>query len=60
MRAEVYGIPRPAYAYDPKALAAEAAKIKVPLFVPRKGVQVETDPKVWGGRKVASIVHQHS
>jgi ubiquitin-activating enzyme E1 len=42
----VYGIPRPEWAADAAAVAAAAAKVVVPEFVPKKGVKIETDPKV--------------
>ncbi|GLC36229.1 E1 ubiquitin-activating protein [Pleodorina starrii] len=45
LRAEVYGIPRPAWASDASKVAAAAAAVDVPAFVPRAGVQIETDPK---------------
>eukprot|EP00199_Chlamydomonas_sp_CCMP681_P000060 CAMPEP_0119109006 /NCGR_PEP_ID=MMETSP1180-20130426/16736_1 /TAXON_ID=3052 ORGANISM="Chlamydomonas cf sp, Strain CCMP681" /NCGR_SAMPLE_ID=MMETSP1180 /ASSEMBLY_ACC=CAM_ASM_000741 /LENGTH=1022 /DNA_ID=CAMNT_0007094699 /DNA_START=109 /DNA_END=3180 /DNA_ORIENTATION=- len=45
LRAEVYGIPCPAYAPNALAVGAEAAKLNIPAFVPRKGIVVETDPK---------------
>ncbi|KAG2486273.1 hypothetical protein HYH03_015097 [Edaphochlamys debaryana] len=45
LRAEVYGIPRPAWAGDASRVAAVAASLDVPAFVPRAGVQIETDPK---------------
>ncbi|GFR51131.1 hypothetical protein Agub_g13484 [Astrephomene gubernaculifera] len=45
LRAEVYGIPRPDWAADPARVAAVAAGVDVPAFVPRAGVQIETDPK---------------
>ncbi len=45
LRAEVYGIPRPDWAADPAKVAAAAAKVDVPAFAPKAGVQIETDPK---------------
>eukprot|EP00798_Chlamydomonas_sp_ICE-L_P027491 gene27492-4798_t len=46
LKADVYGIPRPAYADDALKVAAVCAeKVKVPVFEPRKGVKIETDPK---------------
>lgn len=47
LKAEVYSIPRPEWAADTTAAAAAAAKVVVPDFVPKKGVKIETDPKVW-------------
>lgn len=46
LKAEVYGIPKPEWASDPAAVAAAAAKVPVPEFQPKKGVRIETDPKV--------------
>jgi ubiquitin-activating enzyme E1 len=46
LKAEVYGIPRPEWAADAAAVAAAAGKVAVPEFVPKKGVKIETDPKV--------------
>ncbi|GLI63113.1 hypothetical protein VaNZ11_006018 [Volvox africanus] len=45
LRADVYGIPRPSWATDARKVAAVAAGVDVPAFVPRAGVQIETDPK---------------
>ncbi len=50
LRAEVFGIALPAYASDTKAVAQVAAKVDIPAFVPKQGVQIETDPKVRGWR----------
>lgn len=46
LKAEVYNIPKPEWASDPAAVAAAAAKVAVPEFQPKKGVKIETDPKV--------------
>jgi ubiquitin-activating enzyme E1 len=46
LKAEVYGIPRPEWAAGAAAVAAAAGKVVVPEFVPKKGVKIETDPKV--------------
>ncbi|KAL6757412.1 ubiquitin-activating enzyme E1 [Haematococcus lacustris] len=43
--AEVFGIPRPEWASDPAKVAAAAAAVPIPAFVPKKGVRIETDPK---------------
>ncbi len=52
LKAEVYGVPRPEWAADAKACAAAAAKVDVPEFQPRKGVKIETDPKVGTSRRL--------
>jgi hypothetical protein len=49
LKAEVYGVARPEWAGDAAAVGREAAKVEVPEFQPRKGVRIETDPKVGGG-----------
>ncbi len=46
LKAEVYGIAIPDWASDTAAAAAAAAKVTVAPFAPRKGVRIETDPKV--------------
>jgi ubiquitin-activating enzyme E1 len=46
LKAEVHGVPRPDWATDLAAVAAAAAKVDVPEFVPKAGVKIETDPKV--------------
>lgn len=52
LKAEVYGVPRPEWASSAAACGREADKVEVPEFQPRKGVKIETDPKVrlTGGR----------
>lgn len=45
LRAEVYGVPRPAWHGDAAALARVLEGVHVPAFAPRDGVTVETDPK---------------
>jgi len=42
--AEVYGVPKPEWANDAAKVAAEAAKVPIPKFQPKKGVHIETDP----------------
>lgn len=59
----MYGIPRPEWAADAAAVAAAAGKVVVPEFVPKKGVKIETDPKV--GRRLLlllllSVLGMHS
>lgn len=55
LRAEVFGIPRPAYASDAAAVAAVAAKLPVPEFKPRSGVTIETDPKADKSKPAHSV-----
>eukprot|EP00899_Mesostigma_viride_P027629 jgi/Mesvir1/8050/Mv18206-RA.1 len=45
LRAETFGIPRPAWASDMTRMAAEAAKVAVDPFVPKAGVKIVTDEK---------------
>ncbi|KAK9812866.1 hypothetical protein WJX72_004885 [[Myrmecia] bisecta] len=45
LRAQVYGLPVPDWAYDSAKVMEVAGRAHVPEFVPRKGVQIETDPK---------------
>lgn len=45
LKAEVYGLPRPAWHADLSQTAKLAAAVDVPPFVPRSGVKIETDPK---------------
>lgn len=45
LRAQVYGIPLPAWHGDASALARVVASVEVPRFSPRDGVAIETDPK---------------
>lgn len=45
LRAEVFGIPRPDWADSAAKVAEVAAAVDIPAFVPRAGVQIETDPK---------------
>ncbi|KAG2427387.1 hypothetical protein HYH02_014607 [Chlamydomonas schloesseri] len=45
LRAEVFGIPRPDWASSAAKVAEVAAAVDIPAFVPRAGVQIETDPK---------------
>ena len=48
LKAEVHGIARPAYASSAAKVAEAADKVPVEPFVPKKGVHIETDPKVGG------------
>ncbi len=45
LKAEVHGIPVPAFASDPLKVAVKADECKVEPFQPRKGMHIETDPK---------------
>lgn len=59
LRAEVYGIPRPDWAADPAKVAAAAAKVDVPAFTPKAGVQIETDPKAERTKPAAAPERTH-
>lgn len=50
----MHNIALPPWAGDLAKLAAEAAKIVLPPFVPRKGVTIETDPKATKASSVPS------
>ena len=45
LKAEVFGIARPAWHADMARTAALAGAVAVPTFVPKSGVKIETDPK---------------
>eukprot|EP00270_Netrium_digitus_P011470 TRINITY_DN3658_c0_g2_i1.p1 TRINITY_DN3658_c0_g2~~TRINITY_DN3658_c0_g2_i1.p1 ORF type:complete len:761 (-),score=244.34 TRINITY_DN3658_c0_g2_i1:199-2184(-) len=45
LRAETFGIKRPAWVEDLNAVAAAVAKVDVPEFTPRQGVKIVTDEK---------------
>ena len=47
LKAEVHGVARPAWVADDAALAkaADAQFTTVPVFAPKSGVKIETDPK---------------
>jgi len=55
LKAEVHGIARPDWATDPAAVAAAAAKVDVPEFVPKAGVKIETDPKAEAAGPAAAM-----
>ncbi|CAL5220461.1 g2482 [Coccomyxa viridis] len=55
LRAEVYGIPRPAWAMDAAKVGEAAGKVHVPPFEPRQGVQIETDPKATSVSSAAAL-----
>jgi ubiquitin-activating enzyme E1 len=44
LKAQVHGIQLPPWAKDPQKVVEAAGKVDVPKFVPRQGVQIETDP----------------
>lgn len=42
---EMYGVQKPDWSNDPLKVAAQAANVDVPDFIPKKGVHIETDPE---------------
>ncbi|BDA45843.1 Ubiquitin-activating enzyme E1 1 [Coccomyxa sp. Obi] len=55
LRAEVYGIALPPWATSAEKVAQAAAKVHIPEFVPKKGVQIETDPKASSVSKATAL-----
>ena len=45
LKAEVHGVERPEWAADDAKLAAAVDAVEVPVFEPKAGVKIETDPK---------------
>jgi len=54
LKAEVHGVARPSWTSDLSSVANAAKKIELPAFVPRAGVQIETDPKAEKKQAVSS------